>query len=105
MSKALTIPLTLKFGILSRVNSGWYRIAMTSLLFLASKLKDVSTLSHDSAFGLLYGTRHPRISVGFRQKRFKLAMIKSVRWNEVHIRHHNLQNVSKLQSFSSKWLL
>jgi hypothetical protein len=54
-------------------------------LFLASKLKDVSTLSHDSAIGLLYGKTRPQVKPQFQTKGLKLAMMS----NEVR-NFHNL---------------
>jgi hypothetical protein len=60
------------------------------------KLKDVSTLSHDSAIGLSHGTIRPHIQHQFpgEKKRLKQAM----RLNEVQSRHHNFRNMFKLQS-------
>jgi hypothetical protein len=39
----------------------------------------------------------PIFVINFRQKRFKLAIIKSMKSNEVHNRHHNFHNMFILQ--------
>lgn len=74
----------------------WFSHSRTFLL-LASVIERVSTLSQDLVIGLLYGTRRTHIQHQFYdEKRFKLAIITSVRSNEVHSRHHNFHYACKL---------
>jgi len=41
----------------------------------------------------------PTFNINFRQKRLKLAIIKSMRSNKIHNRHRNFHNMDKVQSF------